>query len=164
MKRESDQIFTGHDGDCGKHEGFATVHACKHPCHARMCGARVPKDSPHYLTFEKDNDLYLNIIDPDKPLFQLELFQKFLAWAIPRAMNRERILIHCNMGQSRSRSLALVLLARLGCLGASALESYANAIKRFDEETGDRYLPGAGIAIFLESNWPLLMGQGIIRP
>jgi hypothetical protein len=49
------------------------VHACKSPCHRRAVGYQgsLPPEHPHDLMRWHDYDLYLNLIDPPTPLFQV---------------------------------------------------------------------------------------------
>jgi hypothetical protein len=149
-------IFVGGLSACRSGSGdHAVVHACKSPCHQNALGyhGSLPADDPHYLALVRDNELWLNLIDPPVPLFQAESFRQFLAFAAPRLDDGLTLTIHCNQGESRSASLALLLLA----LHAHVLSKESFAAARADYLRLDPfYRPGGGIARFLEEHWDAL--------
>lgn len=159
MRREVGQLFTaGQEGCKAEHVG-SVVHACKHPCHFGKCG-QPAKGTADYLAHAEGDELWLNIIDPDEPLFSVELFRLFLDWAVPRA--DRPMLIHCNAGDSRSRSLALLVLAATGRITTS---SYEDASRAFEALTASQYRPGRGIGGFLDANWrEILAGYSLDAP
>jgi hypothetical protein len=131
------------------------IHACKSPCHQRALGytRSLPADHPHYLARADANDLWLNFIDPPLPLFQPNSFAQFLAFAAPRIDDGAVLTLHCNQGESRSPSLALLLLARhLRVLQDSSFAAARAAYERLDPA----YRPGSGIAQFLSEQWSSL--------
>ena len=94
--------------------GFAVVHAFKSPCHQNAVGYRgsLPSNDPNYLWLQRPQDLYLNLIDPPVPLFKIESFRCFLTFATAQYRDGATLLIHCNQGESRAPSLALLFLAK----------------------------------------------------
>jgi predicted protein tyrosine phosphatase len=132
--------------------GEAVVHACKDPCHKRAVGyeGNLKKDHPNYLDLQVGNDLYLNMIDPPIPLFMPKMFEVFLDFAEAQHNLARSILIHCNMGQSRAPSLALLFLAKRGRLLNNS--SYQAARSEFEDRFMD-YHPGAGIVTYLTEHW-----------
>ena len=133
----------------------AVVHACKSPCHQRAVGysGSLPKEHPCYLARVDEHDLWLNLVDPPIPLFQIDSFTQFLAFAAPRHDAGVSLLLHCNLGESRSASLALLLLAR----HRRVLPAHSYAEARAAYEILDPvYQPGAGIAQFFAENWHAL--------
>jgi len=77
MRKVHKRVFVGAELDCfHRGEGWATVHACKSPCHQRAVGYRKSLSSshPNYLVLEEAPNLYLNMIDPPVPLFMPPLF------------------------------------------------------------------------------------------
>lgn len=136
---------------------LAVVHACKIPCHQSAVGYRGKLDNlhPNYLCLEKDNDLFLNIIDPPVPLFKPLLFSKFLNFSNKHWRQGKKLLIHCNQGESRAPSLAMLFLAK----GISVIpdDSYEEAREVF-EKLYPRYNPGKGIQMYFSENW-LLLGE-----
>lgn len=134
---------------------YAIVHACKDPCHRRAVGyseKSLNKHHPNYLACEKDNQLFLNLVDPPIPLFQLESFKIFLNFTARVKEEGRPLLIHCNQGQSRAPSLAILCMAK--CLGQFPNESYAAARSAFEERFP--YNPGKGIEKFLTDHWDKL--------
>lgn len=153
MQEVHERIFVASDISCTKGgTELAVAHACKSPCHQSAVGYKgsLPNTHPNYLVLERENDLYLNIIDPPIPLFMPPLFSHFLAFANSHWGSGQKLLIHCNQGESRAPSLALLFLAK----GISAIEqsSYAAARKEF-EAIYPRYAPGKGIETYFTKNW-----------
>jgi hypothetical protein len=131
---------------------WAVVHACKSPCHQRAVGYRgsLPSTHPNYLVLERDPHLYLNMIDPPIPLFKLSLFTSFLSFAT-RQLDRDiPTLIHCNQGESRAPTLALLLLSKK--LGVISTESFESARYEFRDKF-PAYAPGIGIQRFVTEHW-----------
>lgn len=85
-----------------------------------------------------------------------ELLSKYTNPIIKSALNfirdhikAEKILVHCNQGQSRSPSIGLVYLAQNGNISST---SYINAKKEF-VKIYPEYLPGKGLELYLHKNW-----------
>ncbi len=128
MIRLRDNLFVGTESDCRRGDkSWAVVHACKHPCHVSAVGysGNLPQSHPSYLVLELGDDLFLNMIDPPVPLFRLELFAAFLSFARRKTSESKKLLIHCNRGESRAPSLALVFLAKVS--GTIPDDSYRSA-------------------------------------
>ncbi len=151
-------LFVGTTSDCfyDDREGYAVVHACKSPCHQRKLNYRrnLPPTHPPYLTFEEGNHLYLNLVDMNNipPKFADPIFFKAMEF-IEKHTSDKNVLVHCNLGQSRSPAIALVFMAKKGMLPNS---SYTNAITEFTK-IYPHYNPGRGIHIYLEQNWERLV-------
>ncbi|MFH1679083.1 MAG: hypothetical protein ABIH26_00385 [Candidatus Eisenbacteria bacterium] len=153
MHQVHDYLFVGDDVDCRSGSGeWAVVHACKSPCHQRAVGYRgsLSPHHPNYLVLERGGDLYLNMIDPPVPLFMPPLFTSFLAFASRHSKSGKKILIHCNLGESRAPSLALLFLAK--CTGMISNDSYAAARAEF-VPLCPGYTPGLGIQMYLTQHW-----------
>ena len=155
-------LFVGSERDCpfatrGRlaADELAVVHACKSPCHQKAVGYRgsLPPDHPHYLVLERGNDLFLNMIDPERPLFMPPLFERSLAF-IEKHIKIRKVLIHCNLGNSRSPSLALLYMAKRAKVNSD--ESYPAAVQDF-RSVFPGYQPGLGIQIYLSRNWNQLV-------
>jgi hypothetical protein len=148
-----DRLFVGSEADCrpGNDESVV-IHACKSPCHQRAVGYRgsLPSSHPNYLVLEHSYDLYLNIIDPDKPLFMPPLFTVFLDFAGKHWDAGRKVLIHCNQGESRSPTLAMMLMAKH--IGVISDASYDEARAEF-EQLYPYYRPGLGIQKYLHCHW-----------
>ncbi|MFA5952718.1 MAG: hypothetical protein WC807_20860 [Hyphomicrobium sp.] len=126
------------------------IHACKEPCHRHAVGysdKSLAAHHPAYLALEKPGHLYLNMIDPPVPLFQIASFHTLLEFTA--CAGDRPIHIHCNQGQSRAPSLAILLMAKQMSLLPNT--GYGAARQAF--ESRYPYTPGKGIASFLADNW-----------
>lgn len=156
MNKITENIFVGTEYDCfHARPGWAVVHACKYPCYMSAVGGdrNWPKTHPNYLFLISGENLYMNIIDPPKPLFKLELFLKFMEFTQERLAEGKNILIHCNQGESRAPSLALVFMAKH--LRLIKGKSYYAARDEF-MKIYPGYYPGQGIQMFLSEIWDKL--------
>lgn len=146
-------LYVGTEGDCFYTEknDWAIVHACKSPCHQRALNYKgnLPNYHPNYLTYEIGNHLFLNMIDPNEPLFMLPLFTSSLDF-IEKHISKRKVLIHCNEGLSRAPSLSLLYLAKRAKTIDS--ESYEKATQNF-LKLFPYYQPRRGIAIYLNLHW-----------
>jgi hypothetical protein len=153
MVKIHDRLFIGSIQDCcHQKEGWAVVHACKTPCHQKAVGYQgsLPGHHPNYLVLERPDNLYLNMIDPSEPLFMPPLFTEFLRFAQQHWEAGKNLLIHCNRGDSRAPSLALLFLSKV--VGALPTEGYWEAWQEFFN-LYPNYLPGQGLQIYLGQNW-----------
>lgn len=156
MKSVHERVLVADEPACREGgNGFGVVHACKSPCHQRAVGYKgnLPKSHPNYFWLRKQMDLYLNMIDPPVALFPDELFQVFLPFAREVWDSGNTLLIHCNQGESRAPSLAMIFLAKY--VGSLPNESFEVARSEFAKIFPD-YAPGAGIEKYLTSNWEKL--------
>lgn len=130
---------------------IAVVHACKEPCHRNAVGydtKAIAKSHPNYFALQRKYHLYLNLIDPPVPLFMIESFHAFFGFVDYQIPDRP-VLIHCNQGQSRAPSLALLYASKR--LGIFPADTFADAAAAF--RTRYNYEPGAGIASWLTGHW-----------
>lgn len=153
MIKVYERLFVGTEFDCRTGDYFwAVVHACKSPCHQSAVGYRgnLPSTHPHYLVLEITIDLYLNIIDPPGPLFKPELFISFMRFAAKHWDDGHNLLIHCNQGESRAPSLAMLFMAKhIHAIDSSGFDTAkAHFIRIFPG-----YAPGAGIQLYLRQHW-----------
>ena len=152
-------LFVGNQSDydfeVSRQDGWAVVHACKDPYHRRFLdykGRGAPKDHPEYLLAKRGDRLALNIVDAHDPAF----FSKdemiipaldFIDEALSRGL---KVLVHCNLGESRGPSIALLYMAaRLGALPAESLEA---AEEKF-RSIYPLYSPKFGLREHLRQNW-----------
>lgn len=151
-----ERIVVGNETICRSGgDGIGIVHACKSPCHQRAVGYKgnLPKNHPNYLWFWSDRDLYLNMIDPPVPLFPDDLFKIYLSFARDIWESGDTLLIHCNQGESRAPSLAMIFLAKN--VKAISNQSFDHAMKDF-LKLFPNYRPGGGIQKYLVTNWEKL--------
>ena len=145
-------IFIGNQEDCMLDEAWwSIVHACKHPCHKSAVGyeKHLPKDHQNYLHFIRARNLYLNMIDTNAPIFDINLFKiscRFISAHVSQSID---VLIHCNKGWSRSAAIAFIWMARETDLFDNS--TYDNAKADF-REIYNSYLPKAGIDNYLREN------------
>lgn len=161
MKEIYKNIFIGTEQDCTLQEveGLAVIHACKHPCHVKFVGYKgnLPQNHPNYLIAESENHLVLNMVDMEKefhPKFTHPMIKASMNF-IQKHINNKKILIHCNQGQSRSPSIALIYLARIGVIDNSSLQNSQLAFKQLYPY----YKPGNGILKYMNRNWQYLMKE-----
>jgi hypothetical protein len=148
-----DRLFVGTERDCfHKRDGWAVVHACRHPCHVNAVGycGSLSNTHPNYLSMERGPNLYLNIVDPPKPLFFPKTFVDFMSFARKHYSEGKNLLIHCNQGESRAPSLALLFMSKE--LRVISYKSYKEARKEFVEKY-QGYRPGMGISRYFTEHW-----------
>jgi predicted protein tyrosine phosphatase len=129
------------------------VHACKEPHHRSILGYTgrgAPKDDPEYLFAERGNRLALNIVDaPSSIFFDKSMIDKALNFIEQKLGEGLKVLVHCNEGRSRSASLCLLYLIKLGIIKGDTLEDCeAEFMKVYPE-----YMSGAGMRGFVKNHW-----------
>jgi len=159
MKEVHDNIFVGGENDYEnnvKHQdGWAVVHACKIPYHKEALGystGGAPKGHHEYYIARRGNRLIMNIIDTDLPKYfnkekMIDIALDFIQEQYEKGLN---ILIHCNKGESRGPSIALLFLAtRLRVIPNS---SFDEAKKEFMNKYPN-YNPKMGILEHMRNKW-----------
>src|ERR1700690_2743837 len=132
---------------------WLVVRACKEPYHRQELGYTsrgAPKNHPEYLIARRENRLILNLIDANDPNYipkeiidaALEFIQKGLA-------ESHKVLVHCNLGESRSPSIGLLYLA---IYTDKLPREFASAELSF-RLIYPPYNPSAGMRGFLVKNW-----------
>lgn len=151
-------FFVGNQNDYEHHvsgqEGWAVVHACKDPYHRQVLGYTgrgAPKGHPEYLVARRGRRLMLNIVDADNPaFFDKGMIDQSLDFISEHLNQGLKVLVHCNLGESRAPSIALLYMsARLDVLSKVSLEAA-------EEQFRTRYPyynPKSGIRGFLLHNW-----------
>ncbi|MBN2006406.1 MAG: dual specificity protein phosphatase family protein [Anaerolineae bacterium] len=145
---------TDYEDDVAHRTGWAVVHACKEPFHRRALGYKgrsVAKDHPEYLVARRGDELSLNIIDADDPAyFAPEMINAALDFIDESLDAGKRVLLHCNLGESRSPSIALFYLAmRRKALPTTSLEAAEVEFRKLYP----KYLPKPGIRGYLLQHW-----------
>ena len=167
MKEVHKNFFIGNDTDCDvcrSNPEFSIIHACK-TCHQRALrySGSLPSSHPNYLILEDSpasierRNLYLNMVDMSNellPEFTNPIFKQAIAF-INREIQTKKVLIHCNLGMSRSPSIGLVYLAKTGIISK---KSFAEAVNEF-VILYPRYSPGTGILSYMQYNWDYLMNE-----
>jgi len=135
-------------------DGWAVVHACKEPYHRQLLGYTTrgaPKDHPEYLSAERGNRLYLNLVDANDPAYiPKEIIDRALVFIHEKLAEDLKVLVHCNQGESRSPAIGLLyLLQQTDILQRTSLE---DATARF-RQLYPSFSPSLGILGFLTANW-----------
>ena len=136
-----------------RNSDWEVVHACKEPYHRRELGYTTrgaPKGHPEYLIARREHRLILNLVDAPNPAYiPKEIIDAAIEFIHDALINGRKVLVHCNLGESRSPGIGLLYLAM-----------YTNKLPRefIKAEQAYRpiyppYNPGTGIRGFLIQNW-----------
>lgn len=133
---------------------FKILSACKNPCHKEMCGYSkdLDKNSVDYFYKENDRQLALNIVDGAKNTFSLILFTKAFEFIDKHLAFGNKVLVHCNKGESRSATIVLLYLIRIGYM-----PSDMNIAGSVFKTRYNGYNPSFGIQEFAIDNFNILM-------
>lgn len=157
MKEVTQNLFIGDDFDClSSGSNYAVIHACK-TCHQKGVDYKgnLNSNHPNYLIYKNDDHLFLNMVDMERELlakFTHPIMESALSF-IRVHIEIQKILIHCNQGQSRSPSIGLLYLAQTGNISNN---SYKDAVKDFIN-IYPAYNPGIGIQLYLQKHWQSLL-------
>lgn len=158
MKEIFPNLFIGNQDDYESlvrlQDGWKVVHACKEPYHRRALGYSTrgaPKDHPEYLIAYRDNEIILNMVDAaDVNYIPKELVDEALKFINIGLKNNQKVLVHCNLGESRSPAIGfLYLLAYTEILPK---ESIIESVKAF-KNLYPGFNPSLGIQGFLQRYW-----------
>lgn len=110
---------------------------------------------PHYLIYENENHLVLNMVDMENELlarYTNPIMQAAMSF-ISKSISSKKVFIHCNQGKSRSPSVALLYLARNGIIVNDTFENAATDFKK----KYPSYQPGLGILMYMKNNWNTIL-------
>jgi hypothetical protein len=149
-------LFVGDQADeqrVRSEPGWFFVHACKEPYHRQALGysgRAASKDHPEYLIARRDGRLILNLVDvADVNYVAAEIVDSALE-SISDHLGYSKVLVHCNQGQSRSPSIALLYLSRYTDLFAGM--DVEDAVAAF-RALYPPYAPARGMADYVRLNW-----------
>jgi hypothetical protein len=151
-------LFVGNQDDydfnVSRQECWAVVHACKEPYHRQALGYSgrgAPKTHPEYLVARRGNRLILNVVDADDPaFFAKSMIDQALDFIDEHINSGQKVLVHCNLGESRSPAIALLYMAaRRGALPTESLEAAEQQFKHLYPA----YNPKPGIRGHLNQYW-----------
>ncbi|MDR3488598.1 MAG: hypothetical protein P4M05_27300 [Bradyrhizobium sp.] len=149
-------LFVGSEHDEASvhgQDGWYVIHACKEPYHRRLLGyteAGAPKNNPEYLIARRPGRLFLNLVDaPNVAYIPSEIIDAALA-AIHQNIASSKILVHCNLGQSRSPSIAFLYLVKFS--GVFGEQDCEGALRSF-QEFYPPFAPARGMADYVRLNW-----------
>jgi hypothetical protein len=154
VKEIYNNLFIGNDNDCAVcalNSSFSVVHACK-TCHQKALGYKgsLPPSHPHYLTYELGTHLFLNMVDmPNElsPIYTNPIISHAIGF-INRKIKNNKIIIHCNQGQSRSPALGLIYLAKTNVITKNSYNEAKNEFMKLFPG----YSPGTGILLYMQHN------------
>ena len=135
-------------------QGWRVIHACKEPYHRQLLGYKgrgAPKEHPEYLIAKRGNRLFLNLVDADDPEYiPKEIIDESLQFIKNALETDDKVLVHCNQGESRSPAIGLLYLA----LYTDVLPrtSLADAEAKF-VKIHQAYNPKGGMKGFLRAHW-----------
>ncbi len=132
---------------------WMVVHTCKEPYHRRELGYTsrgAPKGHPEYLIARRGNRLILNLVDaPDPAYIPKEIIDAALEFIRKGLSESHKVLVHCNLGESRSPSIGLLYLATHT---DKLPKEFATAEQSF-RQIYPPYNPSSGMRGFLVKNW-----------
>lgn len=141
-------------GDRMRMNNLFVIQACKEPYHRQAVGytGRSAPKGPEYLMARRDNRLILNLVDAEKGLYiPKELIDATLFELETRINNEEKVFIHCNNGESRAPTIAMLfMLSRDPSINSKSAEE---SIKLFKAKYYPNYAPNKGIREFLDFYW-----------
>jgi len=132
---------------------WIVVHACKEPYHRQLLGYTsrgAPKDHPEYLMAIRGNRLYLNLVDaPNPAFFDKSIIDAALDFIHQGLLDKKNVLVHCNLGESRSPCIGLLYLAAY----TEKLPRKFETAEQTFRQIYPNYNPGAGMRGFVMQNW-----------
>lgn len=161
------RLFIGDETDYEKKvkhkKGWWIVHACKEPYHRQLLGYKgrgAPKEHPEYLVAERVNRLFLNMVDAEDPDYiRQQIIDAALEFIHKALQMGESVLVHCNLGESRSPSIGLLYLVTFtDVLPLSSLEEAEVQFRKLYP----KYSPKQGIRCFLSIHWAEYLKRRIV--
>jgi predicted protein tyrosine phosphatase len=149
MKEVYKGLWVGDDGDVDKarEKNWIILHCCKdgdysHRSLLKYETQAAPKGD-EYLVAKRGREMYLNLIDPETDkLVSSEAVDAGIKFARDHLEKGDHVLVHCNQGNSRGPSVAMLLLYELGKLPSrSAFSSFRRLYPM--------YAPSNGMKIFV---------------
>lgn len=153
------RLYVGTQDDffdiASKDDQWWTVHAAKIPFHMHYVGygTQAAPKGPEYLYAQRGQNLALNFVDARTcdmiPREMIDYALKYIDDVLTYSP-LPKVLLHCNVGCSRSPSIGLLFLKQhhTDFHNLSLLE----AISKF-KEIYPFFHPGKGVLEYLERNW-----------
>ena len=148
-KIQNTNLFIGNkDDEKNINKGdFVIIHACK------SYFDQIPKSNIYKKNTkikELNEELFLNWVDlPESSDFDIDTFNLALGWMKENYTTKKEILIHCDWGQSRSPTLAMVFMAKILKI---LPDNFYEALKEF-KILYPEYVTPSGISKFVKENW-----------
>ncbi len=116
-------------------EGWAILHAAKSPWHADMVGyhnGAAPAESPERWVAQRERRMALNLVDaaPTPPHTQtvLDILSQAAEFISVALIINDNVLVHCNMGLSRSPACVLWWMNQDGSYPYPTFEDAMNTL------------------------------------
>ena len=155
-------IFVGNEQDyysIQRDSGWGILHCCKSPFHQAMVGysGNLQSTHPNYAYIIQGNQMALNLVDMDifnaisvnYVEFNRNMFEQAFVFLDKQVAIGNKVLIHCNQGESRAPSLGMLYVARLGKWNWADFET---TMKEF-VSIFPRYSPKKNILMNIKLSW-----------
>lgn len=152
-------IFVGSENDyysITNIQEWAILHCCKHPFHCSFVGYKgsLASSHPDYALKRLGNEMALNLVDMDKYSanyldFNKSMFEKVFNFLDEYRVKDYKILIHCNQGESRAPTLAMLYVAKLGGYG---YKNFEDTVEEF-RLVYPNYQPKTNIYLTVQNLW-----------
>lgn len=151
IRKITDYMFVGSDADLATLKTTpAIVHAAKEPWHRKFVGYTTPgapKDHHEYLWAVRFDEMAMNLVDVDNPLYvPFVLMDKAVNFINYYRTRMKNVFIHCNQGLSRGPTVAMLAYA------PSLAPDFMQACVQFQELYPD-WIPKRGVYEFARENW-----------
>lgn len=133
------------------------ISAAKEPWHREALGYTgrgAPKEHPEYLAAYRPRHMIMNLVDPnDAKWIPKELVDAAVDEIAGRLDDGFEVLVHCNKGESRAPTIALLYLLTQGHEAFLSCENGDEIIDTFRQEFYEDYAPSEGFTQFVQNNW-----------
>lgn len=133
------------------------ISAAKEPWHRQALGytgRAAPKEHPEYLAAYRTRHMIMNLVDPnDAKWIPHELVDAAIDEIAAKLEDGFEVLVHCNQGESRAPSIALLYLLTEGREEFNGCENGDEVMDVFRQEFYEDYNPSDGFAQFIRGNW-----------
>ena len=158
-------LFVGNQDDYEsnvKHQsGWRVVHACKEPYHRQAlgyAGRAAPKSHPEYLLARRGDRLILNLVDADNPsFFAPVIFDTAIDFIHEALAAGDKVLVHCNQGESRGPGVAMLYLGSSTCALPRDFELAESTFRGLYAP----FRPSLGMRAFLAQQWHSYWGRHV---
>jgi hypothetical protein len=154
MEQVFPNLYVGNDDDVekAKEKGFYILSACKDGPngHRAMLGydSHAAPKGKEYLVAQRGNHMVLNLVDANDPAFiSDEAVEAGLAF-IEKNIENHKILVHCNRGESRSPSIAMLFMRKIKDLP----ERFREGFKIF-KTLYPAYKPALGMEFYTQKKY-----------
>ena len=164
MKEIYKNVFVGDQDDyeynIKTQEGWSVVQACKEPYHRKALRYKKKtcrRNHPERLMAIRDNRLILNLIDSeDVQYVDYIIIDATLQYMLNGIENGDKVLIHCNKGNSRSATIGMLFLATKGEFKGLTFEQAESKYTLIYPP----YKPRNGMREYAKINWDKYNNEG----